>query len=274
MDVRVRCRSVPVGAGTAGQSRARAGGRPGRAGRSGRRWQAAPGAAGAHPGCVRRRNGSAVAAAGGGEQPSARPAPWSTFFDLRERDTLWTDENKASGAQRPLTPPRCVWPPTLPWARRASSATASTRFIRQRLAHGVEASRRLTTLRPQARLVALTAAQQLGLPFPVMSERLDRLAALLPDIGVRLASLRPQLVAPLVGDLDRLPGAAGAAPPVGRLASLRPQLVAPLVGDLDRLPGAAGEVPPAARQLRSAADVPPPLCAPRAAHEAPGPPAL
>jgi hypothetical protein len=59
---------------------------------------------------------------------------------------------------------------------------------------------------PQARLVGLAAAQELGLPWPEMEARLDALAALMPDIGVRLASLRPQLVAPLVRDLDQLPG--------------------------------------------------------------------
>lgn len=39
-----------------------------------------------------------------------------------------------------------------------------------------------------------------------MQAKLDLLAALMPDIGQRLASLRPQLVAPLVRDLDALPG--------------------------------------------------------------------
>ncbi|KIZ03573.1 hypothetical protein MNEG_4388 [Monoraphidium neglectum] len=44
------------------------------------------------------------------------------------------------------------------------------------------------------------------MPFSKMEARLDQLAALLPDIGTRLASLRPQLVAPLVRDLEQLPG--------------------------------------------------------------------
>lgn len=58
----------------------------------------------------------------------------------------------------------------------------------------------------QARLVALAAAQELGIPFVEMEVLLDRLAALLPDIGTRLASLRPKLLAPLVKDLNRMPG--------------------------------------------------------------------
>ena len=56
--------------------------------------------------------------------------------------------------------------------------------------------------------MGLTAAQQLGMPWPEMERRLDLLAALLPDIGARLAALRPALVAPLVRDLNALPGAA------------------------------------------------------------------
>jgi hypothetical protein len=63
--------------------------------------------------------------------------------------------------------------------------------------------------RRQARLVGLTAAQELGIPWPEMEARLDALASLMPDIGSRLATLRPQLVAPLVRDLEQLPGAAG-----------------------------------------------------------------
>jgi len=91
---------------------------------------------------------AAAAAAHGNNGPIA---PWAMTFDLRERETEWTEAN-------------------------------------------------------QARLVALTAAQQLGMPFNEMEERLDRLALLLPDIGTRLASLRPALVAPLVRDLEQLPG--------------------------------------------------------------------
>lgn len=110
--------------------------------------------------------GAAAGPAGSGG--AARPAaPWSLMFDLRERDTEWSDANKA-------------------------------------------------------RLVGITAAAELGLPWPEMQSRLDALAVLMPDIGSRIASLRPALVAPLVRDLDQLPGAAAAAA-AGARDELRPR---------------------------------------------------
>ncbi|KAI8473756.1 MAG: hypothetical protein J3K34DRAFT_164915 [Monoraphidium minutum] len=101
---------------------------------------------------ARRARCAVPADASGGASAAERvPAPWNLTFDLRERETEWTEAN-------------------------------------------------------QARLVALTAAQELGLPFPAMEARLDALAGLLPDVGARIAGLRPALVAPLVRDLEQLPG--------------------------------------------------------------------
>jgi hypothetical protein len=94
-----------------------------------------------------------------------RPIPWSLTFDLRERETIWTDENKVQ-----------LWVPFecgFSTKGRESSALLSGEFLRSPRA----------TSDSQARLVQLVAARELGVDQDIVSYRLRQLTLLLPDLS-------------------------------------------------------------------------------------------
>lgn len=141
-----------------------------------------------------------------GDRESSRvTAPWNLTFDLRERETEWTEANQVPVVGCGMAPAACgVLNPYFP-----DMTMAQVTAQRVHLEHSIYSACQLASLSTsspplrhpvhtplpccltlQARLVALTAAQELAMPFADMEARLDTLAALLPDIGGRLASLR------------------------------------------------------------------------------------
>lgn len=76
-------------------------------------------------------------------------APWTLTFDLRERETIWTDENKG-------------------------------------------------------RLVKIIASNQLNINHDELDARLQELDTVIPDLGRKVHMMKPDLLAHLLQDLDRV----------------------------------------------------------------------
>jgi hypothetical protein len=143
----------------------------------------------------------AAAAAGKdarGGAPAGPVAPWALTFDLRERETEWTEANQARLVA--LT------------AAQELGVPFDVMEVRGGVAAAICARGSRAPTRAMQNALAPCKPHPRHAKYPPPQERLDRLTALLPDIGAKLAALRPQLVAPLVRDLEQLPG--GLAAPV------------------------------------------------------------